>query len=523
MSAKGGITKGKSHAEGGIPMQVKSTGQMVELEGGEGVINKKNMADKKLHTFEGKEMTKCEIASEINSDGGNGVKIDCDDVTGKKYKHEEGGEISDNDSNKELREFYKKEYADDYEVKPLTKESEPSQEDFEKVWNRFKKKTAQQFGGTPRKRFGGSIDAEVEKMMNGGNVASDLVEHENRSKRRKKMQSFESGGVLRDGLHKKERVAFIFKVGGTYDAFDSKTYKDVGSYTFLPNQFYIMTFYMFDKENMEVYFEVNEGETIVVNRSDIRIEGFDMPKRISGDTLNDMMFEKNYQNLSEIDKEILEMLVKSSDKPMTTDQIEFISYFKGHNVVNSLTRDMMEQMYSYVFENKAGDMQIKDIFIYNNGCGNLLSYAPQYAQTFVLNNTYLSSNVNNISFATIEMQINDQLNGYKEKKSWEYIPNTSDMDYLVPNALLYVRKETNPNGFPEMAHFVQEDLDIKQISVCLSEFSSKNLLNDYIERQEYHFNNKFANMTRGIKSIVINKGITNKGKHSLFSILTKGF
>ena len=41
--AKGGITKGKSHAEGGIPMVVKSTGQKVELEGGEGVINKKNM------------------------------------------------------------------------------------------------------------------------------------------------------------------------------------------------------------------------------------------------------------------------------------------------------------------------------------------------------------------------------------------------------------------------------------------------------------------------------------------------
>ena len=41
MSAKGGITKGKSHAEGGIPMTVKSTGQQVELEGGEGVINKR--------------------------------------------------------------------------------------------------------------------------------------------------------------------------------------------------------------------------------------------------------------------------------------------------------------------------------------------------------------------------------------------------------------------------------------------------------------------------------------------------
>jgi len=93
--AKGGITKGKSHAEGGMPMVVKSTGQKVELEGGEGVINKKNMADTQKHEFEGKMLTKCEIASEINSDGGNGVEIDCDGIVGKKYKHEEGGRIND--------------------------------------------------------------------------------------------------------------------------------------------------------------------------------------------------------------------------------------------------------------------------------------------------------------------------------------------------------------------------------------------------------------------------------------------
>ena len=66
MSAKGGITEGKSHKEGGIPMVVKSTGQQVELEGGEGVINKRNMASNKTYNFEGKELTICEIASEIN-------------------------------------------------------------------------------------------------------------------------------------------------------------------------------------------------------------------------------------------------------------------------------------------------------------------------------------------------------------------------------------------------------------------------------------------------------------------------
>jgi hypothetical protein len=93
MSAKGGITEGKSHKEGGIPMVVKSTGQHVELEGGEGVINKRNMASEKTFEFEGKEKTICEIASEINSADGNGVQIDCDNVTGKKYKYKKGGNI----------------------------------------------------------------------------------------------------------------------------------------------------------------------------------------------------------------------------------------------------------------------------------------------------------------------------------------------------------------------------------------------------------------------------------------------
>ena len=95
LKAKGGITKGKSHAEGGMPMVVKSTGQKVELEGGEGVINKKNMADTQKHEFEGKMLTKCEIASEINSDGGNGVEIDCDGIVGKKYKHQDGGRLAE--------------------------------------------------------------------------------------------------------------------------------------------------------------------------------------------------------------------------------------------------------------------------------------------------------------------------------------------------------------------------------------------------------------------------------------------
>ena len=89
---KGGLTKGKSHDEGGIKMVVKSTGQRVELEGGEGVLNKKVMSDDKKYDFEGKDMTACEIASELNQQKGDGVAFECEDVEGK---FEDGGSIKD--------------------------------------------------------------------------------------------------------------------------------------------------------------------------------------------------------------------------------------------------------------------------------------------------------------------------------------------------------------------------------------------------------------------------------------------
>lgn len=117
MTAKGGITNGKSHKEGGIPMVVKSTGQKVELEGGEGVINKRNMASEKTYEFNGEKMTTCEIASEINQANGNGVQIDCDDIVGKKYAYENGGVVFINYKENEImyEPIDKKYWANDME------------------------------------------------------------------------------------------------------------------------------------------------------------------------------------------------------------------------------------------------------------------------------------------------------------------------------------------------------------------------------------------------------------------------
>jgi hypothetical protein len=75
----GGLAYGNSHDKGGMPLKVESTGQNIEIEGGEGVINKRSMQIKKRIDFEGKKLTPCQIVSKINEMGG-GVKFKCEDV-----------------------------------------------------------------------------------------------------------------------------------------------------------------------------------------------------------------------------------------------------------------------------------------------------------------------------------------------------------------------------------------------------------------------------------------------------------
>jgi 8-oxo-dGTP pyrophosphatase MutT (NUDIX family) len=95
----GGIVVGKSHSESdengtGERFIVESTGQLVELEGGEIVINAESMNSDKKYDFEGKKMTAREVASELNHRYGgvkfnDGGKVSCG--CGDKYYY--GGEL----------------------------------------------------------------------------------------------------------------------------------------------------------------------------------------------------------------------------------------------------------------------------------------------------------------------------------------------------------------------------------------------------------------------------------------------
>lgn len=90
----GGVLVGKRHSEGGIKAINKSTGQPIEMEGGEVVITRDAVSDETKREFEGEMLTNREILSRINQSGG-GVSFEdgghvCN-CTGRSYKY--GGKV----------------------------------------------------------------------------------------------------------------------------------------------------------------------------------------------------------------------------------------------------------------------------------------------------------------------------------------------------------------------------------------------------------------------------------------------
>jgi hypothetical protein len=79
----GGLLVGKRHSEGGIKADVKSTGQRIEMEGGEAVITRGAVNSKKKYVYDGKEMTTREILSDLNVKGGGVAFADGGDVPEK--------------------------------------------------------------------------------------------------------------------------------------------------------------------------------------------------------------------------------------------------------------------------------------------------------------------------------------------------------------------------------------------------------------------------------------------------------
>jgi hypothetical protein len=171
---KGGITYGPSHADGGIAVKNKSTNEMLEVEGGEGITNKHVMASDKTVKLNGKEMTLCEAVSAINQMEGNGVKFNCDDVKHKQFIQEmaEGGELERGTRTEEehiqvLRDLYAKRITPEEATEKIAKDHLKEDSD-------YYTKLAQMEGkmrNTPRAKVCG-CGCSLKRYDNGGRIDS---------------------------------------------------------------------------------------------------------------------------------------------------------------------------------------------------------------------------------------------------------------------------------------------------------------------------------------------------------------
>ena len=444
MSAKGGITKGKSHKEGGIPMVVKSTGQKVELEGGEGVINKKNMADTELHSFDGKEMTKCEVASEINSDKGNGVTIDCDNIVGQKYEYKKGGGISEANNNLDVLD----------------------------------------------------VTNEQNELSDLDTLLGETLLDYSFQKLKKKVNKFKDGGsILRN--QNKEVVYVVLKNEHPYYVYDKKG-NNITEIKLDSNIVYRFVYYGV-KDN-EVVFgldELNNDTFVYIDKEEVNIVGLN--QTIKGIKPYEFFTNENEWNLSDNDIKILELI--RARKKYKVQEKNDVSNFRGDNLANYLSTELNKLIYSLLFKGKKTDFKIKNIYITNNGVGNLLALAPKY-----LENVYVK--FIDSKYTQIE-KIIDRIQNNSVEEDFDY--NKEFID-----AIIHVYKESNPKRDVSQ-NFIDSEYNKKQnlIFLGVAEFTSENNMNTFLN-SIYN-----SNGDKEIKFYRVEEGLSLYGKITLIYNILK--
>jgi len=518
MSAKGGITKGKSHAQGGIPLTVKSTGQKVELEGGEGVINKKSMSDKTLHNFEGEKLTKCEIASKINSDNNFGVKINCDGVVGKKYSNggninlatinnnhfRKGGAIDSYSESQNIGEYQKAlskflEYGSPYAVEEIytgdyRKEiEEPLEEldsNIDEEQNVFQKKMLQNI-----KTQNDIIDLkEILSISSEQTKPSIKKEIEKLTK----LNSFARGG-------KTSKNKIIIELTKTKDYPVYIGSKFAGKNYYKKGQVFESEFLMQFKNDKDIIVKI-DGYNIPLKRNEFILH--------SKKSFNEGGAINKYDNslfskLSFEDKEIIETLntYSNSSIDLTVEQSLFLSNFKGRNLANYLTNNISSKIWGLFFKEKPTDMLIENIYLINSGIGKLIANSSSEENIIINNDDY-------DEFATIEQDICRKIN--VSKTNWEI--NTKNFALNNCTSALMIEPLIDPtNNFMADANsWIWKKNMLYAISVC--EFTkNSNAINQYT--QPSILNTK--NYPLSIKRIVINEGFKNVENNTIISIYTK--
>ena len=344
---------------------------------------------------------------------------------------------------------------------------------------------------------------ELDKMESSRKLSEAINDFVKYTGYRKNASKFKHGGYMgqeREVVHivfNEDFNAIIRKENGKYVS-ESKFPKDsIFKFTFKHN----------DGKNSTLEF-ANTGAYIIVPNNKINIVGFNENKYGNGGSV------KPYQSipLNENDKQIMKLLTKYEDPSLlNSSEKQKLSSFKGKNVVNELSSDLIQKIFGLLFQYHNVEHPIKHLFLSNVGAGNIVSYAPKYVDTLMIE--FDEKN----RFESVEREINSIVNQTKKYILFDNV-EIHNMD-----AIIHIYPETNPDY--EQLNYLLYQSDKPSIGLGVCEFTSKEIMNEFQNKvsvnQGAFAQNQMMMYKQGTKFLNVKEGITDNGQYTLMYILHK--
>jgi hypothetical protein len=215
--------------------------------------------------------------------------------------------------------------------------------------------------------------------------------------------------------------------------------------------------------------------------------------------------------LSANDKKIMEVLRTLNEENATHQQREMISKFRGRNVVNELTNQVISKIYGLLFQWHNLENPIHNIVIQNAGAGNIVSLVPAN----LMQNVYISFDENNL-FYSVESKICGIVNTtIKFSELNDYAMKSVD-------AIVKVYAEGNPKYDTLVGDLYKSDK--RAIILGVAEFSTLKHLEEFKVTIAKNLGGLAQNQMLIPKSthyVVINDGITDEANYTLIYGVTK--
>jgi len=340
-------------------------------------------------------------------------------------------------------------------------------------------------------------------MVEHSTLAEIITAHEKSEIKDKNRKRFDMGGntmyvphlvhIVLDQPFKTE----IFTMEGKHD----------GDTMFKKNVLYKMEF--LNNRGTETALQFPDTLKYVILPNNVfSIKGYDT--KFAGGGNVPLPYESYKSDLSDNDIKILNLLrgnrmELNGANHFTIAQKQLLSTFRGTNLANQLSTQIISKMYSLLFKHHSETTPIKRIHIKNVGTGNMLNLAPTYIDEIVVSDEYNM-------FMEVESQICGITNEATYLETWmNYDQFTQD----PADAIIY----TYPTINPMVDVLTQTISEMKNncVALCLAEFTSENHLNNFVTGTKT--NGMALNTTYIFDKI--NEGVSSKGKYTLIYFIRK--